>query len=163
MVSAIFAISENNIIGKDNALPWRLPADLQYFKKNTTGKTILMGRKTWESLGGKCLPNRRNVVISRQAQESRVGEEWAASLDAALDLCKNEAEVCIIGGAQLLKEAFERDLVDKIYLTRVHAEVDGDISFEIPNKKQWKITEVDARQADDKNEHAFTFVVMLRA
>lgn len=160
MIAAIVAISDNDIIGKDAGLPWKLSGDLQYFKKITTGKTIVMGRKTWESLGNKPLPNRRNIVVSSQPQTSKSGEEWATSLTAALEICKGDAEVFLIGGAKLFEAAFAENLVEKIYLTRVHADVEGDIVFHIPKKEEWKIVSVDAKQADDKNEHAYTFLVL---
>ena len=158
IVSAIFAASENNVIGQNNQLPWRLSGDLRYFKRLTTGKTVIMGRKTFESMG-KPLPNRRNIIISRNFSETD-GIEIAESLTEALKLCKEEEEVFVIGGAQLFKTAFEECLIDKIYFTLVHAEIEGDTFFEIPNRNRWKITNVEANQADDKNEFAYTFITL---
>ncbi len=159
IISVIFAASENHVIGYQNNLPWRLSGDLKYFKKITTGKTVIMGRKTFESLG-KALPNRRNIIVSSQLSEIE-SVEIVPSLDAALKLCGDEEEVFLIGGAQIFKTAFEQKLVNKIYFTLVHAETEGDVFFEIPDKNRWKIVSVDANQADEKNEYAYTFITMI--
>lgn len=118
-----------------------------------------MGRKTYESLG-KPLPNRRNIVVSSLFTEVE-GIEVAPNLNAALKLCEGEAEVFLIGGAQIFKTAFEEKIVDKIYFTLVHAETEGDTFFEIPDKNHWKIVGVEANQADEKNEYAYTFITMV--
>lgn len=159
IVSAIYAISENDVIGKDNGLPWYLPADLKHFKEKTLGKPIIMGRKTFDSMG-KPLPKRRNIVVTRDASWSRDGVEVAGSVAEALGLAVGEKEVCIIGGAMIFEEAFKREFVNRIYLTIVHAEVDGDVVFHLPFPKRWQIVSVDARQADERNEYAFTFIEM---
>ncbi|MBX7241746.1 MAG: dihydrofolate reductase [Bacteroidia bacterium] len=158
-ISVIFAASENHVIGYKNQLPWRLSGDLKYFKRITSGKTVIMGRKTYESLG-KPLPNRRNIVVSSLFTEVE-GIEVAPNLNAALKLCEGEAEVFLIGGAQIFKTAFEEKIVDKIYFTLVHAETEGDTFFEIPDKNHWKIVGVEANQADEKNEYAYTFITMV--
>ncbi|MEM6632389.1 MAG: dihydrofolate reductase [Bacteroidota bacterium] len=161
-VIAIYAASENGVIGKNNDLPWHLPEDFRHFKRHTQGKTIIMGRKTFDSLG-KPLPNRRHIVITRNTKYAAEGIEVVHSLNAALALAKAEKEVFIIGGAVLFEEAFANNLIDKVYLTTVHAEVEGDVIFFLPNENNWKITEVDARQADEKNEYAFTFKTLVKA
>ena len=160
-VIAIYAVSENGVIGKDNDLPWHLPEEFRHFKRHTNGKTIIMGRKTFDSLG-KPLPNRRHIVVTRNRDYYADGIEIVHSLSEALNLAQGEEEVFIIGGAGLFQDAFEQDLIDKVYLTTVHAEVEGDVIFHLPNEDQWKITEVDARQADDKNEFAFTFKTLIK-
>lgn len=158
-VIAIYAISENGIIGNGNELPWKLSADLQYFKQLTLRKTIIMGRKTWDSLG-KPLPKRRSIVISRNPDLNIAGAEVASSLEKALEMCQNEEDVFIIGGAQILKEAFEKNLVNEIRQTLVHADVEGDVKMDFLNENEWEIASVDAQQADDKNEFAYTFLVL---
>ena len=161
-VIAIYAVSENGVIGKNNDLPWHLPEDFRHFKRHTLEKTIIMGRKTFESLGSP-LPRRRHIVVTRQTNYQAEGGEVANSLAEALELAKEDKEVFIIGGAVLFAEAFAKKLIDKIYLTTVHAEVDGDVIFHLPNEEDWKIIEVDARQADEKNEYAFTFKTLVKA
>lgn len=157
-ITAIYAVAENGVIGREGGLPWRLPADLQHFKRITLGSPVLMGRKTWLSLG-RPLPGRRNVVVSRQAGFSAEGAEVYVSLEAALDALKDEAEVFIIGGAELLQQAFDKGYIGRVCQTLVHADVEGDTHFVLPDG--WKATSIDARQADDKNEFAYTFVELL--
>ncbi len=159
LISAIYAVSENDVIGRDNGLPWHLPNDLKFFKANTLGKPMIMGRKTYESIG-RPLPKRRNLILSRQAAFSAEGCEVYASLDDALATCTDEIEVVLIGGAGLYKEAFGRDLVGKIYQTLVHAEVEGDVRFPLPSPNRWEITWVEAHQADERHEFAYTFRVL---
>ena len=156
IVNAIYAVSENGVIGKDNDLPWKLRDDLKFFMNKTMGYPIIMGRKSFESLG-KALPKRRNVVITRQANYAADKVEVVSSLEAAMELLQEEPEIFITGGAGVYKESIEKGYVNKIYETLVHAEVEGDTFFELPNPEEWEIIEVDARQADDRNEHAYTF------
>jgi dihydrofolate reductase len=156
LISAIYAVSENAVIGYQNDLPWHLPGDLQFFKRSTVGKPIIMGRKTYQSIG-RPLPKRRNLVLSRQAGFHPAGVEVFADLDRALATCTQEPEVVLIGGAGVFKEAFERQLVGRVYQTLVHAEVEGDVFFALPQPEQWQITWVEAHQADDLNEYAYTF------
>lgn len=159
IVSAIVAASENNVIGRDNQLPWRLPADLKYFKQTTMGKPIIMGRKTFESLG-KPLPGRPNIAITRQADYSHEGLIVTASLQEALDAAKafDTNEVFITGGSEIFAQALS-SLVQRIYLTRVHASVDGDTFFPVLAKEQWKLVSSDLHPADEKHAYAFTFEV----
>src|ERR1700744_5562864 len=114
-VSIVVAISENHVIGKDNKLLWHLPADLKHFKEITSGHTVIMGRKTYESVG-KPLPNRRNIIVTRQ-DITIAGCEVVNSIEAAIELCKTQNEVFIIGGAEIYKQAMH--LTDRIYLTIV--------------------------------------------
>src|ERR1700753_4239037 len=115
-VSIVVAISENHAIGKDNKLLWYLPRDLKHFKEITSGHTVIMGRKTYESVG-KPLPNRRNIIVTRQ-DITIAGCEVVNSIEAAIELCKTQHEVFIIGGAEIYKQAMH--LTDRIYLTIVH-------------------------------------------
>jgi len=160
-VIAVYAVSENGIIGKNNDLPWHLPDEFKHFKAVTLGKPIIMGRKSYESVG-KPLPQRRNIVLTSKNNYHPEGVEVVNSLDEAMKLCKDEPEVCIIGGAVVFEEAFEKDLIDEVKLTIVHAEVDGDVFFRLPNEDQWKVVEVDARQADDRNEYAYTIKTLIK-
>ena len=122
-LSVIVAVADNGVIGRDNALPWHLPEDLRYFKRVTLGKPIVMGRRTFESIG-RPLPGRTNIVISRDPGFAAVGIEVAASLDAALQLASGAAEVVVIGGAEIYRLAIPR--ADRLYVTEVHTEPAGD-------------------------------------
>jgi len=137
VISIIVARSKSGVIGINNQLPWHLPADLKHFKALTTGYPIIMGRKTWDSLG-RPLPNRRNMVISRQNNLELSGAECFSSLDAAIAACENANQVFIIGGAQIYEQALS--LVDQLIITEVDIEVQGDAFFpEID--ASWKILE----------------------
>lgn len=160
-IIAIYAVSENGVIGKDNDLPWRLRADMLYFKRLTTGKPIIMGRKSFESLG-KPLANRRNIVVTRNKNFHHEGIDVAHSLEDAIALCKGEPEVWITGGAGIYKESIDKGLVSIIYETLVHADVDGDTFFSLSNEDEWEIVSVDSHQADEKNEYAYTFKKLIR-
>jgi dihydrofolate reductase len=154
IISFVVAIAENNAIGKDNGLLWHLPADLKHFKQITNGHTIIMGRKTFDSMG-KPLPNRRNIVITRNADLKIEGAEVTTSLDDALALCKTEEEVFIIGGAEIYKEALDK--TDRIYLTTVHQRFEGDAYFPELDRNKWVETAREEHQRDEKNKIAFTF------
>ncbi|MEM9987248.1 MAG: dihydrofolate reductase [Bacteroidota bacterium] len=162
LISAIYAVSENEVIGIDGDLPWHLPGDLQFFKQTTLDKPIIMGRKTYQSIG-RALPRRRNLVLTRQADFEAPGIEVFPNLEQAIAACSNHPEVVIIGGAALYKEAFAKGLVGRVYQTLVHAEVDGDTFFSLPDPDHWKIDWVEAQQADEKNEYAYTFRRLERA
>ena len=162
IISLIYAASENDVIGKDNDIPWRLSADLKRFKRLTIGHPIIMGRKTFESLG-RPLPKRRNLVITRNTSFQAEGTEIFHSLEAALAACSQEAEAFIIGGAGLFAESIEKEMVDAIFFTRVHADIDGDVFFPLPEGDPWKITEVESNQADEKNEYAFTYITLKKS
>jgi len=154
IVSAVVAISENHAIGKDNKLLWYLSNDLKHFKDITTGGTIIMGRKTYESVG-KPLPKRRNIIITRQAITIE-GSEVVNSIEAALALCKTEAEVYIVGGAEIYKQAMP--LTDRIYLTIVHQQFDADSFFPEINKQDWNQTAREDHEPDAKNLIPYSFV-----
>ena len=150
-VAIIVAVARNGVIGRDNTLPWRLPADLKHFKATTLGKPIVMGRKTFESLG-KPLPGRTNIVITRAANFTADGAVVVHSLDEALrvadEVAKRDgaAEIMVIGGAQIYKEALP--LTQVVYYTRVDLEVDGDAFFQEIDPTQWTCVERQAFAAD---------------
>lgn len=158
-ISIVVAISENNAIGKDNQLLWHLPADLKHFKNITTGHTIIMGRKTYDSIG-KPLPNRRNIIITRQNGLNIEGVEVVNSLDEALALCKTETEVFVIGGAEIYKQAIA--VSHRIYLTRVHQEFEADAFFPELDNETWKEIEKVDHLPDEKNKFAYTFSTLER-
>lgn len=162
LISLIVAASENDVIGKNNTLPWHLPDDLKFFRETTKGRTVIMGRKTYESIG-KPLPNRRNIVISTTVK-SVPGCEVFPTLGDALMKLKDEKvtdEIFVIGGARLFQEALmeimEELRVKKIYLTRVHAEIDGDIKLPDISWKHWSKTSSKEHEKDKAHTYAFTF------
>lgn len=159
ILSIVVAIAENNAIGKDNQLLWRLPADLKHFKQITTGHTIIMGRKTYDSIG-KPLPNRRNIVVSRNAGLQIPGVEVTGNIEDALALCAEEQEVFIIGGAEIYKSTMERS--NRIYLTRVHQSYAGDAFFPEIDFNRWKEADVEKHLPDEKNDVAYTFSTLSR-
>ncbi|RYG08828.1 MAG: dihydrofolate reductase [Chitinophagaceae bacterium] len=158
-LSIIVAISENNAIGKDNQLLWHLPADLKHFKEITTGHTIIMGRKTYDSIG-KPLPNRRSIVITRNPNLAIEGVEVVTSLAAAIELCKQDEEAFIIGGAEIYQQAVP--LSSRVHLTRIHQYYDADAFFPILNPTEWKEINSITYPADDKNNVAYTFSTLER-
>ena len=156
-VSIIVAVSRNGVIGRNGELPWRLSADLKRFKQLTMDKSIVMGRKTFESIG-RLLPGRTMIVLTRQADWSYPGVHVADSLATALALeHPNPTEVFIIGGAQLYESALP--IADRLYLTRVETEIDGDTKFPEWDESNWKIAQQEHVQADELNEFATTFLV----
>ena len=164
-VGVIVAIAENGVIGKDNNLPWRLSSDLQYFKKTTLGKPIIMGRKTYESIG-KPLPGRTNIIVTRNQHYQQEGCVVAHSLQEAITCARNEAAgtVMIIGGAQLYREALliEPPMVTHLYVTEVHHTIEGDATFPSINKAHWQELSREPHSADDKNQYDYSFVVYKR-
>jgi dihydrofolate reductase len=159
IISIVVAIAENNAIGKDNQLLWHLPADLKFFKNTTSGKSIIMGRKTYESIG-RPLPNRRNIVISTQKGLMIEGCEVVHSIEEAIEKCKGEGEICIIGGGNIYKQAFH--LCNKIYLTLVHHSFDADTFFPELNPSEWKEVWREDHQADEKNKFNYSFIELVR-
>jgi dihydrofolate reductase len=154
LVSIVVAIAENNVIGRGNELPWRLPDDLKRFKALTLGKPILMGRKTYESIG-KPLPGRTNIVISRQLGFRADGCVNVASVDEAL-AATAAPEIAVIGGAEIYRQILPRTEV--IHLTRVHAEVAGDIYFPEIDWHEWLECECEHHPADERHRYAFTYL-----
>ncbi len=158
IVTAVVAISENHVIGKDNQLLWYLPNDLKHFKDITTGHTVIMGRKTFDSVG-KPLPKRRNIIITRQAI-TIAGCEVVNSVEAALALCVGEEEVFIVGGAEIYKLALP--LTNRIYLTIVHKQFEGDSFFPEISKQEWQEVFREDHQPDEKNSLPYSFVTLER-
>ncbi len=156
-ISLIVAASENNVIGRDGGLPWDLPDDLQFFKDKTSGHPIIMGRKNYESIG-RSLPGRTNIIITRQADYEAEGCTIVLSLDDALNISKEveDDEIFIIGGGEIYRQSIE--IADRIYLTRVHAKIEGDVYFpELGD--EWEEVSSVKHEADERHEYAFTFKV----
>jgi len=158
----IAAFAQNRVVGINNTLPWHLPEDLKYFKRTTTGKAIIMGRKTYDSIG-RPLPNRTNIVISRNSELKIEGVKVVDSLQAAIDLAKEVnfingvEEVMVIGGASIYEEALPK--ADRLYLTHVHAEVKGDAYFPEVDFSQWQEISRDDYAASESNPYDYSFVV----
>lgn len=152
-------MAENRVIGRNNALPWHLPADLARFKKATLGKSIVMGRRTWESLPG-LLPHRRHVVVSRDPEYRAPGAEVVHSLDEALRLAGGD-EVFVVGGAELYSQALP--LADRLLITLVHAEVEGDTRFPEFESVDWTLVGCERHAADARHSYAYSFCEWRRA
>lgn len=159
MIAIIVAVSQNGVIGTDNRLPWRLPDDLKRFKLLSLGKPVVMGRRTFESIGHP-LPGRANIVVSRQAGLAIEGVVVAGSLDAAFAAAGTVPEVVVIGGAEIFRQVLPR--TDIIHLTRVHARVAGDVVFPELDSGQWRETAVEHHPADERHQYAFTFLTLQR-
>jgi dihydrofolate reductase len=157
-ISIIVAIAENNAIGKNNQLLWHLPADLKHFKQITSGRSIIMGRKTYDSVG-KPLPNRRNIVVTRQNIKIE-GCEVVKSIDEGLALCKGEDEVFIGGGAEIYRQAMDK--TDIIYLTIVHRSFDADTFFPEIDYSKWEETAHENHQPDERNSIPYSFITLER-
>lgn len=158
-ISLVVAADDKNLIGRDNDLPWRLPNDLKHFKAVTLGKPILMGRKTFESIG-KPLPGRRNLVLSRHASWNAPGVQAVTSFAAARALTKAEPELMVIGGAHVYAATLPK--ADRIYLTRVHATLEGDTWFPAINPTQWRVLMRERHGADERHEFDYSFIVLER-
>lgn len=155
MISMIAAMAHDRVIGLDNQMPWHLPADLAHFKRVTLGKPVLMGRKTFESIG-RPLPGRRNLVISRNSDYRADGVEVIDSVDAALVLLGNDvAELMVIGGGHLYGQLLPR--ADRLYLTRIDLAVEGDTRFPAFDEGDWSCIERESHQPDEKNPHPYRF------
>lgn len=161
VISIVAAISDNNAIGKNLGLLWHMPADMKRFKDLTTGHAVIMGRKTFESLPGGALPNRKNIILTT-LPEAGFGNCFACeSMHDALDLCEKEEEIFIIGGALVYRQAL--GIADKMYITRVHeAFKDADSFFPVVNYDLWE--EVDRQEfpADEKHAYPYTFLTFIR-
>lgn len=162
-VTAIAAVAENGAIGLDGRLPWHLPADLARFKRLTHGHHLIVGRKTWESIG-RPLPGRTFLVVSRSAAPPGWEGAWFASVGAAVERAKEleDAQPFVAGGTGIFREAFERDLVDRIELTRVHADLSGDAFFPAFDRSRFVETARIEQPADARNRYAQTFVTLER-
>lgn len=160
MISLIVAMAHDRVIGKNNAMPWHLPADLKHFRTITTGKPVIMGRKTFESIG-KALPNRRNIVISRNPDYIAHGCEVVTSLHEAIAKVAHEHEICIIGGAQIFQESLP--LADRLYLTFIDLTVDGDTFFPSWVQSEWRELSRESAPPDAQNAYPLTFVTLDRS
>jgi dihydrofolate reductase len=159
MISIIVALAKNRVIGIENRLPWHLPGDMQWFRRHTLGKTVVMGRKTYESIG-KPLPDRRNVVVTRAADFSAPGCIVVHSLDEALAVAPG-SELMIMGGEDIYRQTLPR--ADRLYLTLVDAEVHGDAWFPDFDWSEWREIERTAMPADERNPHPYSFLVLERS
>ena len=159
MISIIVAASENNVIGRQGDLPWRLSDDLKRFKAVTMGKPIVMGRKTYESIG-RPLPGRQNIVITRQPGYEAEGCDVVTTVEQAVDVAGDVEEIMVIGGSEIY--ALFLPAAKRLYLTRVHAEVDGDAFFPAPGD-EWQLVSYEPHAADEKNEFDVSFQVYERA
>lgn len=158
-ISLVVALSDNRAIGKDNQLLWHLPADLQHFKQVTMGKPILMGRKTHQSIG-RPLPGRLNVVITRDQHVNAEGCVVVNSIQSALEVVKDQSEICVIGGAELYQQMLP--MADRMYLTIVHHVFSADVFFPEWNDAEWHVIERVERAADEKNQYACEFLMLDR-
>lgn len=159
MLSIIVAVADNGVIGSANQLPWRLPDDMKRFKALSMGKPILMGRKTFDSIG-KPLPGRLSIVISRQPGLEIPGCRVVSSVDAAIAAAQPAPEIVIIGGAEIYRQALSR--VQTIHLTRVHAVIEGDVMFPKLAEQEWREVAKEYHPADERHAHAFTFSTLER-
>lgn len=156
----IVAHADNRIIGKDNDMPWHLPADLAYFKKTTLGKPVVMGRKTFESIG-RPLPGRQNIVISRDQNYQAAGVDVVSSVEQALKLAGDVEEIMVIGGGAIYAHCLP--FADRLYVTQIKAAIDGDTQF--PTYEQgndWQLVSSELYQADEKNAYDLDFCVYQR-
>ena len=161
MISMIAAKAENNVIGYKNTIPWHLPADFKYFKETTVGKTIVMGLNTFDSIGGKPLPNRKHIILTNDLNfippENCV---VAHSIEEVLELGKDVEELMICGGASVYKQFLP--LAQKLYLTYIHANPEGDTYFPEVNLSEWKEVSKEDFKADEKNKYDYSFVILER-
>jgi dihydrofolate reductase len=158
-ISIIVAASTNNVIGKDGGLPWRLPEDLKRFKEITMGKPMIMGRATWESIG-RALPGRQNIVMTRQCDFVATGCEVVATIQEALAMAGDAAEVMIIGGGNLYQQFLPQ--TDRIYFTRVRSSIDGDTYFPELIECDWEVVADEHFPASPEREHAFDILTLDR-
>lgn len=161
IISIIAAISNNGIIGKNNDLPWHLPDDMKYFMQTTKGHHVIMGRKNYQSIPEKFrpLPNRTNIVVTRQSNFNAPGCQVVNSIEHALELAKanHETEAFIIGGAEIYSQGFA--MANKLYLTEIQATIDGDTYFPKFDKNQWSEISRMTHLKDERHAHSFDFVV----
>jgi dihydrofolate reductase len=159
MISFVVAMDRNRLIGKENQLPWHLPADLAYFKKVTTGHTIVMGRKTYESIG-RPLPNRKNVVLTRSEGYEAGGCEVVHDIDDVLQMARKEEECFVIGGTEVFR-LFWND-VWRLYVTYIDEAFDGDTYFPEIDAENWNVVSVEKGTIDEKNRYPHEFRIYER-
>jgi dihydrofolate reductase len=159
MLAIIVAVADNGVIGSGNQLPWRLPDDLKRFKALSLGKPIVMGRKTFDSIG-RPLPGRLNIVISRQPGLEIPGCTVVTSIEEAIVAARPAPEIVIVGGAEIYRQVLSR--VEVIHLTRVHANIDGDVVFPQLQEQEWREVAKEYHPADERHAYAFTFSTLER-
>jgi len=159
IISIITAMDDNRLIGKENGLPWKVPADLQFFKKVTMSKPIIMGRKTFESIG-RPLPGRRNIIITRDQSFKAEGCDVVFSLESAINAVSDIDEAMVIGGANIYQQFMPK--ADRLYLTKISGEFEGDAWFPEINFSEWDLSEKEDHHADEKNETDYSFQVFER-
>jgi dihydrofolate reductase len=155
-ITLIVAVADSGVIGRDNTLPWHLPDDLKRFKRLTMGKPMVMGRKTFESIG-KPLPGRQNIVVTRDANYRREGITVVHGLDAAVRAAGDVPEIMIIGGAELFRLSLPR--AGRLHLTRVHGDIAGDVFWPALDVREWQVVESEPHDADERHAYAMTFEV----
>lgn len=160
MISLVYAQSRNGIIGRDGGLPWHISSDLKRFKELTTGKPVIMGRKTWDSLPRKPLPGRRNIVITRQKGFTAEGAVVTQTVEQALRAAGDVPEICVIGGADVYRQFMP--LAQRIYLTEVDLEVDGDAKAPVLEARHWKSVSEEQHPKGPKDDAAFALKVLDR-
>jgi len=158
MISLIAALAADRIIGMENAMPWDLPADLAWFKRNTLKKPVIMGRLTFESIG-RPLPGRLNIVVSSKPGTTE-GVTWVTSLDEALQTAGDAEEIMVIGGGRVYEQMLKR--ADRLYLTHIDAEVEGDTQFPDYEPDEWQSTFSEFHDADEQNSHSYCFEILDR-
>jgi dihydrofolate reductase len=158
-IALVVAVADNGVIGRAGTLPWHLPDDLKHFKAVTMGKPVLMGRRTFESIG-KALPGRRNLVLSRKHAVDIAGVKTVHSLEEALVCAGDAGELCVIGGAEVYAAALP--VADRVYLTQVHAQVEGDTYFPLAKLSSWTEMEHTEHPADERHLYAMSFVKLAR-
>ena len=158
-ITLIVAAAENNAIGKDNQMLWHLPNDFKYFKKNTLEHSVVMGRKTFDSIG-KVLPERRNIILTRDMRYTHEEADVANSVDEVLNYCRDEREIFIIGGAEIYKQTLP--LANKILLTRIHTTINGDAYFPELLDHEWKLVSTEKHETDEKHAFDYSFEVYER-
>lgn len=164
-VSLIAAVAANGVIGRDGGLPWHLPADLKRFKRLTSGHHLIVGRATWESIG-RPLPDRTFVVVTRSPGEPARGLAFASSVEEGLEIAlrAGDEEPFVAGGEGIFRAALERDLVDRVHLTRIHRAYEGDARFPAFDESRWRLVEREAHAEDAAHDRpAFDFLVFERA
>lgn len=160
IISLIWAMTDTHVIGIENRLPWKLPADMKWFRLHTLGKPVIMGRSTFESFGSKPLPDRHNIVVTSQPDYAATGATVASSLEQALQLAGDVDEVMIIGGASIYQQMLPR--ADRLYMTVVHEDIPGDAWFPEFDLKDWQVIEQHDCRADEKNPHDYSFYILQR-
>jgi dihydrofolate reductase len=159
LITLIVAVADSGVIGRENALPWHLPEDLRRFKRLTLGKPVVMGRRTFESIG-KPLPGRRNIVLTRDTNYRHEGIDVVHGADQALGAASGAAEVMVIGGADLFRVFLP--MAGRVHLTRVHADIAGDVIWTPLDVRQWRRVQCESHPADERHAHPMTFEVWER-